>query len=118
MNQTHRNRIETNLSAEVKRAASAVHALLGPGLSRHAYEAGLEHECRRRGLRVERGKEFPAFYKGLRLGAAFRADLLVADTVLVQVRAEPPAAALHRAELENGLRLTGKGEGVTINFQV
>lgn len=103
---------------EIRRAASAVHEQLGPGLAKTAYETCLEHELGRRGFRVERGKTFPARYKGLRLEDACRVDLLVNDTVLVQVKVEEGERKAQRAEMRNYLRWSGLNDGVVLNFNV
>ena len=92
---------------EIRRAASAVHAQLGPGLAKNAYETCLEHELRRRGFHVERGRTFPARYRGLRLEDACRVDLLVNETVLVQVKVDEVERKAQRAEMRNYLRWSG-----------
>ena len=102
----------------IRRAASAVHAQLGPGLTKSTYETCLEHELRRRGLKVERGRTFPAHYKGLRLEDACRVDLMVDGRVLVQVKVEEGDRKAQRAEMHNHLRWTGLRDGVVLNFNV
>ena len=108
----------TNTMTEIRRAASAVHAQLGPGLSKTAYETCLAHELRRRGVEVQQGKTFPARYKGLRLDDACRVDLVVDDTVLVQVKVEEGERKAQRAEMRNVLRWSGLRDGVVLNFNV
>jgi GxxExxY protein len=103
---------------EIRRASAAVHTQLGPGLTKEAYETCLEHELRRRGLQVERGKTYPAVYKGLRLEDACRVDLLVEGAVLVLVKVEDEERKAQRAEMQNYLRWSGLDNGVVLNFNV
>lgn len=108
----------SNTMNEIRHAAAAVHAQLGPGLTKAAYETCLEHELRRRGIRVERGRTFAAQYKGLRLDDACRVDLLVNETVLVQVKVDDGERKAQRAEMRNFLRWSGLHDGVVLNFNV
>jgi len=78
---------EKDLSGEVIGAAIEVHRLLGPGLLESAYELALERELLLRGFAVKRQKPVPLEYKGVALGDGFRLDLLVADRLLLEIKA-------------------------------
>jgi GxxExxY protein len=78
-------------------AAIEVHRLLGPGLLESVYEAALCRELWLRGLDVRRQVALPVFYKGVRLGASIRPDLLVAESVVVEVKSVEKILPVHRA---------------------
>ena len=109
---------EGKLSGEVIGAAIEVHRFLGPGLLESAYELALEHELRIRGLAVERQKAVALKYKTIELGDGFRLDLLVDDSLVVEVKAVDFLLPIHEAQLLTYLRLSGKRLGLLINFNV
>jgi GxxExxY protein len=97
-------------------SAIEVHRALGPGLLESAYEACLAHELRLRGLDVERQKRLPVRYKGLEVEAAYRVDLVVADLVLVEVKAVSELIPIFDAQVLTYLQLTGLDVGLLLNF--
>ena len=99
-------------------AAIEVHRLLGPGLLEETYEACLCHEFDLRDIRFVRQVRLPIVYKGIRLAAAYRIDLIVNDFVIVEIKAVEQILAVHEAQLLTYLRHTGKRVGLLINFNV
>lgn len=99
-------------------AAIAVHRELGPGLLESAYEACLAYELAERGLAVERQKELPVIYKGVRIDCGYRIDLLVAGLVVIELKAVAKLERIHDAQLISYLKLSGKHIGLLINFNV
>ena len=99
-------------------AAIAVHRELGPGLLESAYEACLEFELKERGYRVERQKELPVVYRGLKVDCGYRLDLLVEDAVILELKAVDSLLPIHEAQLISYLKLSGKKVGLLINFNV
>lgn len=99
-------------------AAIEVHRALGPGLLESAYEACLVFELTERGFQVEQQKALPILYKGMRVDAGYRLDLLVNDTVIVEIKAVDKLAPIHSAQLMSYLRLSEKKIGLLINFNV
>ena len=97
-------------------AAMKVHTALGPGLLESAYEACLAHELQLRGFTVERQIEVPVFYEGLRVGVAYRMDMLIEDEVVVELKAVDRLGAVHTMQLLSHLRLTKRRVGLLINF--
>ncbi len=97
-------------------AAIEVHQALGPGLLESTYEACLFHELMERGLRVERQKELPVTYKGVRLDCGYRIDLLVEGCVVVKLKAVDRVLAIHDAQLLSYLKLANLELGLLINF--
>jgi GxxExxY protein len=99
-------------------AAIEVHRALGPGLLESAYEECL---CRELGLRhipFERQRLLPVEYKGLSLDCGYRLDLLIADAVVVEIKAVENLLPIHEAQLLTYLRLGGWKVGLIINFNV
>jgi len=99
-------------------AAIEVHRCLGPGLLESAYEACLAYELRQSGLKIEQQKPLPVVYKDVKLDCGYRLDLVVEDSVIVEVKAIEQLAPIHDAQLLSYLRLSGKTVGLLINFHV
>jgi GxxExxY protein len=99
-------------------AAIKVHQTLGPGLLESAYEACLEHELKKLGLRVERQKPIPVIYDGVHLECGFRADLLVEGQVVVECKSKEALHPIDGAQVLSHLRLLQLRVGLLINFNV
>lgn len=99
-------------------AAFAVHKELGPGLLESVYEICLCHELSTRGIPFRSQVHLPVSYKGLKLDAGLRLDLLVADSVIVELKSAQRIDAVFEAQLLSYLKLTGLRLGLLINFNV
>jgi GxxExxY protein len=99
-------------------AAIQVHSALGPGLLESAYEACLAFELSGRGMKVQQQIPLPVVYREVRLECGYRLDLLVEDTVIVEVKAVDTLVAIHEAQLLSYLKLSGCQVGLLINFNV
>jgi GxxExxY protein len=99
-------------------AAIEVHRTLGPGLLESAYVQCLCYELTLRNLPFETEITLPVVYKGIKLDCAYRADLLVAGVVLVEVKSVERFAPVHDAQLLTYLRMGGWNVGLLINFNV
>jgi len=99
-------------------AAIDVHRTLGPGLLESAYEQCLAHEFSLRQIPFERQKPLQVDYKGIQLDCSYRLDFLVADTVVVEVKAIEVLLPIHQAQLLSYLKLGGWKLGLLINFHV
>jgi GxxExxY protein len=106
------------LSGKVIGAAIEVHKILGPGLLESAYEECLCHELELRSIPYERQKELPIEYKGTSLNCGYRLDIVVADRVILELKACETLEAIHEAQLLTYLKLTGLKLGLLINFNV
>ncbi len=106
------------VSGAVVDAAMKVHSALGPGLLESAYEMCLIRELRKRGLRVESQVPIAVRYDGQTLDVGYRADLLVEEIVLVELKSVETMLPIHKAQLLSYLRLSGKEVGLLINFNV
>lgn len=103
------------LTERIIGCAIEVHRVLGPGLLESAYVEALSVELAEAGLRFGRQVPVPLTYKGRYLGE-YRLDLLVADAVVVEVKAVERFDPVHEAQVLTYLRLTGKRVGLLINF--
>jgi len=99
-------------------AAIEVHRALGPGLLESAYEVCLAFEVAQRGLKVEQQKSLPVVYREVKLDCGYRFDLLVEESVIVEIKAIDSLAAIHQAQLLSYLKLSGCKVGLLINFNV
>ena len=104
------------ISGAVVDAAMKIHSSLGPGLLASADAACLKHELIKRGLRVASEVPLPVVYDGARLDAGYRLDLVVEDTVVVELKAIEALAPIHQAQIISYLKLSGKPIGLLINF--
>ena len=107
---------ENELSGEIIGAAIEVHRVLGPGLLESIYEEAFLAELENRNVQVSRQVEVPVVYKEVRLQNVFRLDFLVADLIVVEVKAVEQILPVHEAQLLSYLRLTQKKLGLLINF--
>lgn len=108
--------IQEHLTKAIIGSAIEVHRELGPGLLESTYEECLCHELHLRDLKFRRQIDLPVAYKGLKLDCGYRLDLLVEETVLVELKAIENIIAIHRAQLLTYLRLSEKKVGLLINF--
>ena len=107
---------ENELAGIVVDASYQIHRTLGPGLLESAYEAILVHELQKRGLAVAVQVPVPVVYESVRLDAGFRADLIVEDSVIVELKSLEKIAPVHKKQLTTYLKLAGKRLGLLINF--
>lgn len=99
-------------------AAIEVHRALGPGLLESAYEECLARELTLRQMPFERQKPLLLEYKGVHLECGYRIDFLVAEKVLVEVKAVESLLPIHQAQLLTYMKLAGCQVGLLINFHV
>jgi len=110
--------VEEEITQKVIGAAIEVHRQLGPGLLESAYEVCLAHELQQRGVRFGRQIPVPINYKGLEVACGYRADLIVEETVVVELKAVDKLLPVHDAQLLTYLKLTGLRVGLILNFNV
>jgi len=99
-------------------AAMEVHRVIGPGLLESSYEACLCRELEIQGLRFARQVLLPVRYKDIDLDCGYRMDLVVEESVIVEIKAVEGILPIHEAQLLTYLRLTGQRVGLLINFNV
>jgi GxxExxY protein len=104
------------LTSSIIESAIRVHRELGPGLLESAYLACLCFELTSAGLSIETEKSLPLIYKGVRVDSAYRADLIVAKTVIVEIKAQDALAPIHVRQLLTYLRVADCPAGLLLNF--
>jgi GxxExxY protein len=109
---------DKELTAEIIGSSIEVHKALGPGLLESVYEECLCHELSTRGLSFDRQVHLPVRYKQVQLNCGCRADIIVEDRVVVELKAVDATLPVHEAQLLTYLRLSGKQTGLLINFNV
>ena len=107
---------ENEIASIVVDASLKVHRRFGPGLLESAYETVLARELRKRGLNVERQVLVPIVWDGETIDEGFRADLLVEDKLIIELKSVENLAKVHFRQLLTYLRLTDCKLGLLINF--
>lgn len=105
-------------TAVVIGAAIKVHRALGPGLFESAYEICLVYELRRAGLDIVTGQAVPIHYEEVTLATGYRLDIVVNQTIVVELKSVSALAPIHTAQIITYLKLTGLPVGLLINFNV
>lgn len=111
------------ISPEVERLATlavdtafAVHSELGPGLLESAYQACFFHELGLRGVAYQKELPVPLNYKGVRIEVGFRADVIIEQKLLIELKAVEQLLPIHKAQVITYLKLTHLPLGLLINF--
>ena len=106
------------LSSKIIGAAIEVHKTLGPGLLESAYEECLCHELNRNNLSFERQKVLPIVYKGKRLDCGYKLDIVVENTIVLELKSCKQIKPIHKAQLLTYLKLSDLTLGLLLNFRV
>ena len=109
---------QVTLTHTIIGAAIEVHRGLGPGLLESAYSRCLAIELEARDLEFTREVPIPVQYKGVALEVSYRADFVVQQEVLLEIKSVQKIEPIHRAQLLTYLKLTGLHLGLLINFNV
>ena len=104
------------LTSHIIGAAISIHRVLGPGLLEHAYLACLCLSLSKTRLRFETQKALPLVYEGTRIDCVYRADLIVEEFVVVEVKAVDAIAPVHLRQLNTYTRLADCPAGLLLNF--
>jgi GxxExxY protein len=110
--------IHRDLTEAIIGCAITVHRELGPGLLESVYEKCLAFELADRGLSVTTQKEIPVRYKNLTFDCSFRADIVVENKVLIELKSIDQLSPIHTSQVITYLKLTGLRTGLLINFNV
>lgn len=109
---------ENSIAAQVVDAAYRIHVALGPGLLESVYQHILAAELADRGLHVDLQRPIPILYRGLEFEIGFRADMIVENRVIVEIKSVEAVHPVHKKQLLTYLRLADKRLGLMINFNV
>ena len=107
---------ENEIAKIIVDKAYKIHVKLGPGLLESVYETILEYELKKAGLKVQRQQPVPLKYDDIKFEEGFRADLIVEDKVIVELKSVEQLAKVHFKQLLTYLRLADKKLGLLINF--
>lgn len=107
---------ENDIGTKVLEAAIAVHRELRPGLLESVYEVTLARELSDLGLKVERQLQVPIIYKNIRFEEGFRADIIVENAVLLELKSVDGVSPAHKKQVQTYLKLTGLKLGYLLNF--
>jgi GxxExxY protein len=107
---------EEEISKQVVDAAVKVHNALGPGLLESAYESALAYELVKRGMRVNRQVIIPIFYDQLEIDEGFRADIVVNDLVIIELKSVESLQSIHFKQMLTYLKMSKKKLGFLLNF--
>jgi GxxExxY protein len=108
--------LENDISYLIRKAIFKVFNTLGPGLFESVYVGALVFELTNLGLSVKREVGIPIVYKGVNLDAGYRADMIVNDKVIMEVKSVETLAEVHHKQLLTYLRLSGLKLGLLVNF--
>ena len=93
-----------------------IHTTLGPGLLESVYEAALAYELNQEGLQIKTQVGVPVNYKDVQLDIGFRIDIIVEDSVIVEIKSVEKLMDVHKKQLLTYLKLTNKKIGLLVNF--
>ena len=108
---------ENSIATAIVDAAYKIHKAIGPGLLESAYEAIYKYELEKRGHMVQVQVPIPVVYESVFLDMGFRADLIVDDLVIVELKSIEKIAPIHKKQLTTYLKFSGKRLGLLINFE-
>jgi GxxExxY protein len=115
---THDPEALNALSRQIIGTAIEIHSFLGPGLLESVYRTCMIYEMRASGMTVDAEKLVAIYYKNRVLDGSYRIDVLVNDSIVLELKAVDQILPVHRAQLLSYLRLTDKPLGLLINFHV
>ena len=107
---------ENEIGTAIVEAATKIHKKLGPGLFEIVYEVTLDHELTKAGLTVKRQVAVPIFYDGIKFEEGFRADMIINDKVIIELKAVEHILPVHKKQLLTYQKLTGIKLGYLLNF--
>ena len=107
---------ENELAKIAVDVAFQIHTRLGPGLLESVYQAIMLYELRKRGLRVEDEVPIPVVWEEVSLDVGFRADLILEEKLVLELKSVEQVAPVHKKQLLTHLRLTNCRLGLVINF--
>jgi GxxExxY protein len=107
---------ENEISAIIVDCSIKIHKKLGPGLYESVYEYVLNYELNKRGLNTKTQSIIPVYYEGNKIEMGFRADIIVEDKVIIELKSVEVLARVHYKQLLTYLRLSNMKLGLLINF--
>jgi GxxExxY protein len=109
---------ENELSKVIVDSCLTIHKILGPGLFESVYEGVLFYELEKRNLKCTRQVKIPVVYQDIKMDAGFKADILVEDKVIIEIKSVDNIIPLHKKQVLTYLKLSGIKLGLLVNFNV
>jgi GxxExxY protein len=110
--------IENEITEKIIGCANKAHKNLGPGLLESAYQECLFYELKKSGLKVEKEKSLPLIYEEVKLDCGYRMDLLVENSIIVEIKSVEALNDIHLAQVLTYLKINDSKIGLLINFNV
>jgi len=110
------HRLLSSLSSKVIGCAIEVHKYLGPGLLESTYERCLEHELKNQFSDVRSQYPIPVEYKGIKFNCAYRADIVVDQSLIIEIKSTEQIANIHKAQILTYMKLLEAPVSLIINF--
>jgi GxxExxY protein len=107
---------ENDISFKIRGAIFKVYRNLGPGLLESVYEAVLAYELKQLGLQVRTQVPLPVLYENIHLDIGFRVDILVNDSVIIEIKSIEALHEVHHKQVLTYLRLSDRKLGLLVNF--
>ena len=107
---------ENEIAAIVVDSCLKIHKLLGPGLFESVYEEVLSYELMKKKLKIDRQVGIPVIYEEVKMEVGFRADIIVENKVIIELKSVETVLPVHKKQLLTYLKLTGLKLGLLINF--
>ena len=107
---------ENELAKIIVDCSYKIHTTLGPGLLESVYEELLSYELIRRNINIRRQQGIPVLYEDIKMELGFRADIIVENKVIIEIKSVESIAPVHQKQLLTYLKITGIKLGLLINF--
>ena len=104
------------LTYKIRKAIFNVYNFWGPGMFEEVYEKSLVVELNSMGVKVERQKRIPVLYKGVALDCVYILDLLVEDSIIIELKAVDELKSIHKSQLLTYMKISDKRLGLLVNF--
>ena len=107
---------ENDIATQIIDSSLKIHRALGPGLLESVYEEALAYEFTKKNIAYSRQIDIPVYYDSQKLGIGFRADLIIENKVIIELKSVENVQPVHKKQLLTYLKLTGLKLGLLINF--
>ena len=104
------------LTYKIRKAIFNVYNFWGPGMFEEVYEKSLVVELNSMGVKVDRQKRIPVLYKGVALDCVYILDLLVEDSIIIELKAVDELKSIHKSQLLTYMKISDKRLGLLVNF--
>lgn len=107
---------ENELAKIIVNCCYKIHTSLGPGLLESVYEEILSYELKKENIQIKRQQGIPVIYDDVKMELGFRADIIVEDKVIIEIKSVESIAPVHQKQLLTYLKISGMKLGLLVNF--